>query len=73
MQACAPDLAIKLDVSSEVAIARKPEISVAESERKRDALHRIHYGPTCEELVIDSTQPLESVLLQVKTAVWKKL
>ena len=34
---------------------------------------RIHYGPTCEEIVIDSTQPLESVLLQVKTAVWKKL
>jgi thymidylate kinase len=49
VRACAPDLAIKMDVPSEVAIARKPE------------------------LVIDSTQPLESVLLQVKTAVWKKL
>jgi thymidylate kinase len=73
VRACAPDLAIKLDVPSEVAISRKPEISVAESQRKRDALQKIQYGPTCEELVIDSTQPLESVLLQVKTAVWKKL
>jgi thymidylate kinase len=73
VRACSPDLAIKLDVSSEVAIARKPEISVAESQRKQEALQKIHYAPTCEELVIDSTQPLESVLLQVKTAVWKKL
>ncbi|MEN8184414.1 MAG: hypothetical protein ABFS46_17965 [Myxococcota bacterium] len=71
--ACAPDLAIKLDVSSEVAISRKPEISPAESQRKRDALRKIHYGTTCQEIVIDSTQPLESVLLQVKTAVWKQL
>jgi thymidylate kinase len=71
--ACPPDLAIKLDVPSEVAISRKPEISVAESQRKRDALQRIHYGSTCQEVVIDSTQPLECVLLQVKNAVWKQL
>lgn len=73
VRACSPDLAIKLDVSSEVAISRKPEISVAESQRKREALQKIRYAATCEELVIDATQPLESVLLQVKTAVWKKL
>jgi hypothetical protein len=60
-------------VSSEVAISRKPEISVAESQRKREALQKIRYAATCEELVIDATQPLESVLLKVKTAVWKKL
>ena len=71
--ACPPDLAIKLDVPSEVAISRKPEISVAESQRKRDAMQRIHYGSTCQEFVIDSTQPLERVLLQVKSAVWKQL
>lgn len=71
--ACAPDLAIKLDVPTEVAISRKPEISVEESQRKRDALKRIHYDASCEELLVDSTQPLESVLLQVKTAVWKQL
>lgn len=70
---CSPDLMIKLDVPSEVAIARKPEISVAESERKREALGKIRYHATCQEVVIDSTQPLGTVLLQVKTAVWKQL
>ncbi len=73
MHACSPDLVLKLDVPTEVAMARKSEITAAESDRKRDALQKIHYHATCQELVIDSTQPLEDVLLQVKTAVWKQL
>ena len=69
----APDLAIKLKVTPEVAHRRKPEATVAEVSRRLEALEKIDFGERCEHVEIDVDQPLESVLAAVKQAAWKRL
>jgi len=68
-----PDLAIKLRVSPEVAIARKPGVQAAEIRRRLEALSRIDYGKRCDHLVIDADRPIEQVLAEVKQAIWERL
>jgi hypothetical protein len=69
----APDLAIKLKVTPEVAHRRKPEATVAEVSRRLEALEKIDFGERCEHVEVDVDQPLEGVLAAVKQAVWKRL
>ncbi len=69
----APDLAIKLKVSPEVANRRKPEASAAEVSRRLEALAQIEYGERCDHLVLDADRPLEQILADVKRAIWKRL
>ena len=68
-----PDLVIKLRVSPEVAVARKPEMSKDEIERRRNAVAAIQYGSRCLEVEIDADRPLDVVLLDVKRAIWERL
>ena len=70
--AAAPDLVVKLDVSPEVALRRKPGTRF-EVERRRAALRQIEYGPGSESLVIDASRPLDVVRLEVKRAIWDRL
>jgi hypothetical protein len=69
----APDLAIKLNVSPEAAVRRKPEVSAPEVRRRLQALAQIDYGERCDHLLIDADRPLEQVLADVKRAVWERL
>jgi thymidylate kinase len=69
----APGLAIKLDISPKVAVARKPDMALEECARRRAAVAALDWGPRCRHLVIDAEQPLETVLLEVKRAIWSQL
>ena len=69
----APDLAIKLKVSPDVAGRRKPEVTAAEVSRRLGALARIEYGERCDHLVLDADRPLEQILADVKRAIWERL
>lgn len=69
----APDLIIKLDVLPEVAAGRRPEESLDELHRRRDAVRRIHYGERCRHVVIDASSPVDDVLRAVKRTVWSAL
>jgi thymidylate kinase len=69
----APNLALKLDISPEVAVRRKPEMALAECARRRAAVATLDWGPRCRHVVIDAEQPLEQVLLEAKRAIWAEL
>lgn len=68
-----PDLVIKLDLPPEVAARRKPEMTLEELGRRRQAVRDVHYGETCRYAEIDASAPLEKVLLAVKRAIWEAL
>jgi thymidylate kinase len=69
----APDLVIKLDVSPEVAVARKPDMAVEECARRRAAVASLEWGERCHMLTIDAEQPLERVIAEAKAAIWAEL
>jgi thymidylate kinase len=69
----APDLAVKLDISPTVAVQRKPDMALEECARRRAAVAALDWGPRCRHLVIDAEQPLATVLLEVKRAIWSQL
>jgi thymidylate kinase len=69
----APDLALKLDLSPEVAVQRKPDMALEECARRRAAVAELDWGPRCQHQVVDAEQPLEQVLLEVKRAIWAQL
>ena len=68
-----PDLVLKLRVSPAVAVARKPEMSTEEIERRLSAVAAVELGPRCSVLEVDADRPLEDVLLEVKRAIWEQL
>ena len=69
----APDLAIKLNVSLEVAMGRKPVESAAVIRPRRAALERINYGERCDHVVIEADRPLDQVVAEVKRTIWERL
>ncbi|MEN8159688.1 MAG: hypothetical protein ABFS41_06440 [Myxococcota bacterium] len=69
----APDLVIKLDVSPEVAVSRKPDMATEECARRRAAVASLEWGERCRMLTIDAEQPLERVIAEAKRAVWAEL
>jgi len=69
----APDLVIKLDVSPEVAVARKPDMAAEECARRRAAVASLEWGERCRIVTIDAEQPLAQVIAEAKRAVWAEL
>ncbi|MBI5030567.1 MAG: hypothetical protein HZB51_08565 [Chloroflexi bacterium] len=67
-----PDRMVVLRVSPEVSQARKPEHRRERIEAKARALDGLDSSDT-KVLMVDAEQPLEQVLLQVKTAIWSWL
>ena len=72
LEALKPDLLIKLVVSPEVAHARKPDHSLASIARKC-ALTRDLAFPGVEVVAIDADQPLDTVMVEAKRAVWRHI
>jgi len=66
------DLIVKLMVSAEVAMARKPDHRRAEIERKVGIVRGLRFEGS-KVVAVDADQPLEQVLLEVKRAVWEAL
>ncbi len=68
-----PDLVLKLQVSAEVALRRKPETPEAQVRSGIDMVNRLTFPATTTVVALSAEQPLASVLLQAKRAVWDRL
>jgi len=68
-----PDLVIKLHVTPETALRRKPDMDEAEVLRRVQAVRMLQYSPSAHTVDIDADQPLEVVLSQVKRSIWQEL
>jgi thymidylate kinase len=65
-----PDLVIKLIVSPEMALRRKPETGADEVQRRVEALRTLQWAPPTRIVEIDADQPAERVFREVAQAVW---
>lgn len=68
-----PDLVIKLHVTPEVAARRKDDMPQEDLVRRVGAVQGLRFPPGVRVVEIDATQPLDTVLLQVKQAIWEDL
>jgi hypothetical protein len=68
-----PQLVIKLHVSPEVAVARKPEMHVEEIQRRIGALVSLRYPAGTRVVDLDADRRWEAVLLDCKMRVWESL
>jgi hypothetical protein len=68
-----PDLVIKLNITPEAALSRKPETPVDQVRRGVDLLRRLRFPDTTRVVDLNAESPLEEVLLQAKQAVWDAL
>ena len=64
-----PDLTIKLMVPTEVAIARKPEMTVSEIENKKNIVTGMNISK--HTVVIDTSRPFEITRGEVMKAIWE--
>ena len=69
----APDLIVKLNVAPKTALRRKPELSLAEVERRIRAVRCLTYAPPTAVVDIDADRPLAEVRRAVWEAVWNQL
>ncbi len=67
-----PDLVLKLCVTEDVSLARRPEMSREEVRRRIDAVQRMRFGGAAIA-VIDADAPIEDVQRQVRAALWAAL
>jgi len=68
----APDLVVRLLVTPEISHARKPDHSFATLKRKAEITAALRF-PQSKVVDIDSSAPLDVVILAAKTAVWQAL
>ena len=68
-----PRLVIKLHVSPEVAVARKPGMRAEEIQRRIGALVSLRYPAATRVVDLDADRPWEEVLLDCKARVWEIL
>jgi len=68
----APDLVVKLIISPEVALERKPDHLLSEIEQKVAVVNSLHFLDA-KIISIDASASLEEVLLEVKRAIWQML
>jgi thymidylate kinase len=68
-----PDVVIKLVVSPAVAIARKPDMSLEEIQRRRHAVASLRFPRSTRVVEVDADRPWEQVLLECKRELWDAL
>ncbi len=68
-----PDLVIKLGVTRDVAMQRKPETPLNLLEARMRVLDELRFAEETRVVEIDATRPLEEVLLAAKRAIWNRL
>ncbi|WP_366924312.1 hypothetical protein MFMK1_001277 [Metallumcola ferriviriculae] len=67
-----PDILIKLHLTPETAVSRKPDHTLSEVKAKAVITPQIYY-PGTRIINIDASEPLEMVVKKVKTRVWELL
>jgi thymidylate kinase len=65
-----PDLVIKLGVTRDVAIQRKPETPLQLLEARMRVVEQLRFGEETRVVEIDATRSLEEVMLEAKRAIW---
>jgi hypothetical protein len=65
-----PDVVIKLVVSQETALRRKPDTGADEVGRRVAALRALRYGPPAAVVEIDADQAVDRVIRDAAQAVW---
>jgi thymidylate kinase len=73
LERAAPDVVIKLHVSPVVSARRKGDGTMDDLGLRTDAVRRIRFPEWTRVVEIDADQPLDSVVLQAKQAVWEAL
>jgi thymidylate kinase len=69
-----PDLVLKLNVSPEVSVARRPdEMTIEAARRKTTSIRELVFPPEVRVVEIDADRPLDAVLLQARQAVWEAI
>jgi thymidylate kinase len=69
-----PDLVIKLSVSEEVALARKPgDITAEIFKHKNKVLQELKFGQSTKVVTVDADQPLTEVIRRAKEIIWKNI
>jgi thymidylate kinase len=68
-----PDIVLKLDVTPEVALLRKPDADIEEYQRRVAAIKSFKYPSKTEVVLLDAEEPLELVLLKAKMAIWEAI
>lgn len=65
-----PDLVVKLNLTAQVAVRRKPEMSLEECRRRIAVIEGLAYPAATRTIMLDATEPLEKVLLNLKNSIW---
>jgi thymidylate kinase len=68
-----PDLVIKLEVTRDIAMQRKPETPLNLLEARMRVLEQLRFGEETRVVRIDATRPLDEVLVEAKRAIWDAL
>lgn len=69
----APDLVIRLRVTPEVAVRRKPEMSASEVERRDAAIGSLRWPSDTRVVDVDADRPLADVLRDTMVAIWREI
>ena len=67
----APDIVIKLLASPQVALSRRPEMSIDEIDRRIRAVRAMRFPPTTSVVEIDADRPLDEVVRTVRSLIWQ--
>ena len=68
-----PDLVVRLRITPEIAVARKPEMSESEVARRDAAIASMTWPDGTRVIDVDASQPLDAVLRQVLLAIWREV
>jgi thymidylate kinase len=68
-----PDLVIKLVVSADIALSRRPEMNIAEVRRRVDAVSRLTFPDRVRVAEVESDKALDQVVLATKRLAWEEL
>jgi hypothetical protein len=66
-----PDLTVKLIVPTDIAIKRKPEMTVEEIERKKRIVMGVNLSDNT--LIVDTSRPFEYTRAEILYEIWKIL
>jgi len=68
-----PDLVLKLNVTPEVALSRRPEMSLEEIRRRVQAVQSLRFPKPAKVVEIGTDVPIEEVTLSAKRLVWDQI
>ncbi|WP_445503116.1 hypothetical protein [Microvirga sp. G4-2] len=68
-----PDLVLKLNVTPEVALTRRPEMSLNEIQRRVQAVQSLRFPDSAKVIEIGTDVPFEEVALTAKRLVWDQI